>query len=169
MPVRRTCGMPPGEDGRAASTPGGSDEVLTIERVAVLQRVDLFGEVPGHALVAVARLFEEVSFEAGEPIIERGTVEDWLYVVADGRVRVHIGDRTVAETGPGGVVGEFAVLVPAPRSASVTAIDPVRLLRLRREPFDELLDERPEIARGVITTLARLLQNGAGIEGEDRL
>ena len=139
----------------------GSEEVLTIERVAVLQRVELFRDVPGHALVAVARLFEEVSFEAGAPIIERGTVEDWLYVVADGRVRVHIGDRTVTETGPGGVVGEFAVLAPAPRSASVTAVEPARLLRLRREPFEELLEERPEIARGVIATLARLLQTSA--------
>ena len=83
-------------------------ELLTIERVAVLQRVALFGEVPGHTLVAVARLLEEVSFEAGDTIIERGAVEDWLFVVAEGRIRVHIGDRTLVESGPGGVVGEFA-------------------------------------------------------------
>ena len=133
-------------------------ELLTIERVAVLQRVTLFGDVPGHTLVAVARLLEEVPFDAGARIIERGRVEDWLFVVATGKVRVHIGERTVIETGPGGVVGEFAVLAPAPRSASVTAIEPSLLLRLRREPFEELLDDRPEIARGVISTLARLLQ-----------
>ena len=146
--------------------PGGATTLITIERVAVLQRVSLFGDVPGHALVAVARLLEEVPFDAGARIIERGTVEDWLYVVATGRVRVHIGQRTVAETGPGGVVGEFAVLAPAPRSASVTAIEPSLLLRLRRGSFEELIDDRPEIARGVISTLARLLQNVADTEAE---
>ena len=40
-------------------------ELLTIERVAVLQRVALFGDVPGHTFVAVARLLEEVPFDGG--------------------------------------------------------------------------------------------------------
>ena len=76
----------------------------------MLQRVELFSAVPGHMLVAVARLLEEVSYEAGTTIIERGAVEDWLYVVAEGRVRIHIGDRTLGEAAKGDVVGEFAVL-----------------------------------------------------------
>jgi CRP/FNR family transcriptional regulator, cyclic AMP receptor protein len=135
-----------------------SNELLTIERVAVLQDVALFGGVPGHTLVAVARLFEEVHFEAGATIIDHRRVEDWLFVVADGRVRVHVGERTVVEIGPGGVVGELAVLAPAPRSASATALKPSLLLRLRRGPFEELLDDRPEIARAVIEALARKLQ-----------
>ena len=134
------------------------NELITIERVAVIQRVALFGEVPGHTLVAVARLLEEVPFEAGDTVIERGSVEDWLFVVATGRVHIHIGPRTLLEAGPGSVVGEFAVLAPAPRSASATTIEPSLLLRLRRGPFEELLDDHPEIARGVISTLARMLQ-----------
>ena len=132
----------------------------------MLQRVELFSAVPGHMLVAVARLLEEVSYEAGTTIIERGAVEDWLYVVAEGRVRIHPGDRTLGEAAKGDVVGEFAVLASAPRSASVTAIEPSLLLRLRRGPFEELLDDRPEIARGVIATLVRLLQAANG-DGEN--
>ena len=62
------------------------------------------------------------------------------------------------------------MLASAPRSASVTAIEPCLLLRLRRGPFEELLDDRPEIARGVIATLVRLLQasNGDGERGGRR-
>lgn len=135
-----------------------STELMTIERVAVLRRVPFLAEVPGHTLAAVARLLEEVRVEAGTRVIERGAVEDYLFVVASGRMRVHIGERTLAVTEPGGVVGEFAVLAPAPRSASVTALEPGLLLRLRRGPFDELLDDRPEIAREVIASLARTLQ-----------
>jgi CRP-like cAMP-binding protein len=145
---------------------GAGGGLMTIERVAVLQRVALFGDVPGHTLVAVARVVEEVSFEAGDTIMERGSVEDWLFVVAEGRIRVHIGERTIRESGPGAVVGEFAVLAPAPRSASVTAIEPSLLLRLRHGPFEELLEDRPEIARGVISTLARMLQGAADDHAE---
>ena len=142
-----------------------ADELLTIERVAVLQHVAFFADVPGHTLVAVARLLEEVSFAPGETIIERGAVEDWLFVVAEGRVQARVGARVLAEIGAGGLVGEFAVLSPAPRSASVTALEPSLLLRLRRGPFEELLDDRPEMARSVISTLARLLQ--ATVQTED--
>ena len=122
---------------------------------------------PGHTLVAVARLLEEVPFEAGARD-HRARHGRGLAL----RRRRRAGSASTSasgpltETGPGGVVGEFAVLAPAPRSASVTAIEPSLLLRLRRGPFEELLDDRPEIARGVISTLARLLQAAAddGVE-----
>jgi len=150
--------------------PGGGEPgaLLTIERVAILQRVELFTQVPGHLLVAVAKLLEEVPVEAGGTVIERGAIEDWLFVVVEGRLRVHLGDRTLQHVGRGEVVGELAALASAPRSASVTAEEPSLLLRLRRAPLEELLDERPEIARGVIATLVGLLQasheSSAGVE-----
>jgi CRP/FNR family transcriptional regulator, cyclic AMP receptor protein len=141
-------------------------ELLTIERVAVLHRVAMLQAVPGHELVPLARVVDEVRFAAGVTFIERGAVEDWLFVIAEGTVRVHIGDRTVRELGPGGVVGDLAVLAPAPRSASVTTLQPSLLLRLRRGPFEELLEDRPEIARAVISSLAHMLQTRAFAEAE---
>jgi CRP/FNR family transcriptional regulator, cyclic AMP receptor protein len=143
---------------RHSTAMAASDELLTIERVAVLQRVGLLSHVPGNKLIAVARLLEEVRVASGVNIIERGAVEDWLFIVADGKVRVHVDDRTLVESGRGAVVGELAVLAPGPRSASVTALEPTLLLRLRRGPFEELLDDRPEIARAVISRLAHQLQ-----------
>lgn len=136
------------------------DELLTIERVAVLHGVGLFRAVPGHELVPVARLMEEVRVVAGATFIERGAMEDWLFVIAAGAVRVHIGNRLLSEKGPGGVVGELAVVAPAPRAASVTATEPTLLLQLRRKPFEELLEDRPEISRAIISTLAHMLQTG---------
>lgn len=152
--VVSSLGAPP-----ASASSGG--ELMTIERVAVLHRVGLFRGVPGRHLVGVARLLEERRVEAGVTVIDRGAVEDWLFVVAEGRLRVHIGERTLGEAGAGEVVGELAVLAPAPRAASVTATEPTLLLRLRREPFEELLDDHPEISRAIISTLARLLQAAA--------
>lgn len=146
-------------------TAGVTDELMTIERVAVLQRVGLFTDVPGRDLVAVARLTEEVRVAEDVTVIERGAVEDWLFVVAEGRVRAHLDGRTLAEVGAGGVFGELAVLAAAPRAASVTAMEPTLLLRLRRGPFEELLDDRPEIARVIIETLARMLQQAAADQG----
>jgi len=144
---------------RAASKDRG--ELLTIERVAILHRVGLFREVPGRTLVAVARLLEELRLAPDVTFIERGAVEDWLFVIADGRVRVHVDERTLRFVGAGAVVGELSVLAPAPRSASVTTLEPTHLLLLRRAPFEELLDDRPEISRAILFTLARQLQGAA--------
>ncbi len=53
----------------------GADELLTIERVAVLQRVEMFRSVPGHTLAGVARLLDEVRIDVGVTFIERGAIE----------------------------------------------------------------------------------------------
>lgn len=136
-----------------APAAGQRPQLITVERVSVLNRVEFFNQAPGHVLASVARIADEVPVERGQRIIERGEVGDALFVVVRGRLRVHVDDHTVAEIGPGDVVGELAVLAPEPRTASVTALDRGLLLRIRKAAFDELLLDRPEIARGIITTL----------------
>jgi CRP-like cAMP-binding protein len=135
--------------------------MLVVERVGALHRVDLFAGVPGRTLAAVAATAEEVAVEAGSTFIEHGAVEDCLYVVVNGRVRVHRGDHTLVELGPGSAVGELAVLVPGPRAASVTALVPTLLLRVQKVVLDELLADLPELASGVIGALAGRLRASA--------
>lgn len=90
--------------------------------------------------------------------MEEGAVEAHLYAMVDGRVRIHRGNRTVVELGPGATVGELAVLVPAPRTASVTAIAPTHVLRVDKAILDELLVDWPELAHGVIAELVSRLR-----------
>ena len=131
--------------------------LLTIERVALLRRVDLFAATPDRVLAGLAQVLEEVDHPAGTQVMVEGAVEDWLYIVEHGELEVVRSDRRVA-IGAGTVVGELAVLDPQPRSATVIALSPVRLLRLRMAAFDEALRSRPEIARGVIAELVRRLR-----------
>jgi CRP-like cAMP-binding protein len=53
----------------------------------------------------------------------------------------------------------MALLDPEPRSASVTAEDATRLFRLDQEPFYALMEERPEVAVGIIHVLSGHLRN----------
>lgn len=127
--------------------------LLVVERVALLRRVGLFAETPDRALAGVAQVVEEVELPAGATVMREGAVEDWLYVVVDGELEVVREDRRVV-LGAGTVVGELAVLDPMPRSATVRALTDCLLFRLDKAAFDEALDARPEIARGVIRELA---------------
>jgi len=131
--------------------------LLTIERVALLRRVDLFADTPDRVLAGVAQVLEEIEFESGDTVIEAGAVEDWLFIVVDGELEVVKGDHRIVIPA-GGVVGELAVLDPQPRSADVVARTPALAFRLRKPAFDEVMSTRPEIARGVVHELVRRLR-----------
>jgi CRP-like cAMP-binding protein len=134
----------------------------TVERVVALQRVPLFAGVPGRTLVPLARAAREVDVAPGQVVIVEAAVEDHLFVVVRGRLRVHRGDVTLTELGPGTTVGELAALVPEPRVASVTALEPATLLRIDKPLLDELLAVRPALSSGVIAALVAMVRERAG-------
>jgi CRP-like cAMP-binding protein len=140
--------------------------MTTIERVVALHRVGLFADVPGRTLAAVAQRASEVDVTAGTRVIEEGGVEEHMYVVVRGRLRVHHGDHTITELGPGSTVGELAALVPEPRSASVTALEPATLLRIDRPVLEELLADRPALANGIIAALVAMVRERSRTEAD---
>jgi CRP/FNR family cyclic AMP-dependent transcriptional regulator len=138
--------------------------MTTVERVVALHRVGLFADVPGRTLAALAQRASEVEIEAGTVVIAEGAVEQHMYAVVSGRLRVHRGERSITVLGSGSTVGELAVLVPEPRAASVTAIEPAILLRIDKPLLDELLADRPALARGIIAALVAMVRERARAE-----
>lgn len=135
-----------------------TDQLMTIERVALLHQVEFFAGVPSHSLASVSRLAEEVEKESGEPLIVEGEEGDCLYAIARGRVRIEQGGRNLTELGVGEVVGELAVLSPGPRNASAIALEPSLFLRLGAEVVAELLLDYPQVTRGIIEVLVGRLR-----------
>jgi CRP-like cAMP-binding protein len=132
--------------------------LLTIEKVAILKSINIFAETPDYVLASVAAITDELDALPGETLIREGEYGDCMYIIVDGQVRVHRGEHTVLTLGPGKSVGELAVLDPEPRSASVTAVADTHLFRIERDAFDEVMADRPEIARGVIQALCQRLR-----------
>ena len=133
--------------------------LLTIERVLILKSVAIFSHVPEEELVDVASAVEEVRVPAGGEILREGELGTSLYVIVEGRVRVHAGEREVAEFGEREVFGELAALDPEPRSASVTALEETLLLQLEGSRLQELLRERAELAQGILKELCRRIRS----------
>lgn len=139
--------------------------LLTIEKVIVLKGAEIFSVLPDHVLAYVASVVEEVHVQRGETFIRKGDLGDCMYLIVQGRVRVHDGDRSIAEMGKGQTVGELAVLDPEPRVASVTAVEDCHLFQLEKEAFDEVMADQPEIAREVIRVLCQRLRDGSQSRG----
>ena len=131
----------------------------TVEKVLFLKSIDLFSQIPGEDLAQVALIATEEAREQGEEIFAEGESGDALYLVSDGKVRVHKNDRVIAELGERECFGEMAILDASPRSATVTAVTDTNLLKIGREDFQEIMSEKPEIAMGIIKVLARRLRD----------
>ena len=130
----------------------------TIERVLILKTVGVFARLDDPLLAEVAALLEEEEVAAGETVFAEGDLGTSMYIIVVGEVRFHSGAHTLNHLGAREVFGEMALLDPEPRLASVTAVADTRLLRLDQGPFYELLEERVEVARGVIQVLSQRLR-----------
>ena len=129
-----------------------------LEKMQALKASSLFADTSEELLLEIGQLLEWVEFRAGEVIVQKGEHGDSMYLIASGHVRVHDEGRTLDELAPSDVFGEMAALDPEPRSATITARDDVRLLRLASVQLYTLLSARPEIAQAILKTLARRLR-----------
>ncbi len=132
--------------------------ISTVEKVLFLKSIDLFSQIPGEDLARVAQIAEEIDFEPSDTVISEGEIGDSMYLIVDGRVQVFKGDRLVVELGERECVGEMAILDSEPRSATVKTQSAVRALKIEREDFYDLMNEKLEIAQGIIKVLTRRLR-----------
>ena len=114
----------------------------TVQRIEELRRLGPFTALPARALADLARSGAWVHVAPGEVLFRQGDAGDAFYVIEHGRMTVDIHGTVVAELGPGDHVGEMALLLDAPRSATVTAMTGTRLFAIDRGGFDDLIAEQ---------------------------
>jgi len=131
----------------------------TDEKTILLRSVGLFAEAAGDVLAEVAALLQPVTARAGQTIFDKGDCGDCMYIIVEGRVRVHDGELTLNYLGACDVFGEMALLDIEARVASVTAIEDTHLLRLDQAPFQALMTSQAGVALGVIRVLSRRLRD----------
>lgn len=132
--------------------------ISTVEKVLFLKGVDLFKSIPAEDLSHIAQITDEVEYGVQQTIFKEGDHGDAMYLIVDGSVRVHSGEQIFAELGSKQCFGEMSILDAEPRSASVTALSELTLLKIQRDDFTEILAEKPEISQGIIQVLTRRLR-----------
>jgi CRP/FNR family transcriptional regulator, cyclic AMP receptor protein len=144
-----------------------SDRLLLVEKVLILKSLSIFKNTPEHILADLAPLMEEEEYEKGADVFKEGDVGDCMFIIYQGEVKIHKRNIAIVVLGEKEVFGELALLDPEVRSASATANTDSMLFRIDQEPFYELLENRPEIARGFIKILCQRLraQNEKTLQG----
>jgi CRP-like cAMP-binding protein len=123
-------------------------------RVDLIRGLPLFELCSKRDLRRIAALADEREIAVGTELIREGEPGSEFYVVVDGEVDVRRRGRRVARLGAGSYVGEIALLSRSPRTATVVAATPLRVLAISGRDFVALLDTLPELWLKVARTLA---------------
>jgi hypothetical protein len=82
----------------------------------------------------------------GQALVEQGEPGDELFLLFDGVLAVEVDGQTIAEVGPGAILGEMAVLRGGRRAATLRAVTPCRVAAV---PGDRIVPQAlEELASG---------------------
>lgn len=138
-----------------------------IEKILFLQSVNIFKELSGEELRFIAGIAEEIPVGQGEVIFQQGDPGDAMYLVLHGSVSIKVGDAEIVRLGMRECVGEMAVLDNLPRSADAVAAEPTELLRIDAQSFDELLQDKHQIVKGIFKVLSSRLRQATARRATD--
>jgi CRP-like cAMP-binding protein len=104
---------------------------------------------------AVLDLARRRKFSRGEVVFHEGDPGDTLHLIDRGHVAVRVttplGDMaTLRIIGPGEYFGELALVSPAPRSATITALEPTETLVLHRDQINRVRLEHPDVEQALL-------------------
>jgi CRP/FNR family cyclic AMP-dependent transcriptional regulator len=100
-----------------------------------------------------------LSFTARQQIFAEGQPGDVMFIVREGEVDVVVHGAVVETLGPGGILGEMALIDPNPRSASAVAKTDCQLVPINETRFQFLVQQTPYFAIEVMRVLAKRLRH----------
>jgi ATP/ADP translocase/HEAT repeat protein len=148
--------------GKTQAPLGMSEEVQTvlplIEKILFLKSAPIFSGLAGDELHRIAEIADEISFDEGAAVVQKNDPGDAMYLVMHGAVSIQLDGREVARLGPKECFGEMALLDNLPRSADAVAVVDTDLLRIDAESFDQLLEQKHAIVKGILRVLTGRLR-----------
>ncbi len=132
------------------------------QEVNILRKIPLFANIDPAKLKLMAFASERMTYRDGQPVVRQGEPGDAAYVILDGEADVTVetpgGPLKVASLGRNDIVGDIAILIDVPRTATVTANGELATLKLTKELFFQLVNDFPEMAIEVMRVLATRLE-----------
>ncbi len=122
-------------------------------KIELLKNVPLFAGCTKKELRELASRTDEIDLRDGYVLMREGRPGREFIVLVEGTAAVTRDGRKVAELAAGDWVGEIALLTNVPRTATVTATSPVRVLVVTDRSFRGLVETMPSIALKVLASV----------------
>jgi CRP-like cAMP-binding protein len=122
-------------------------------KVALVEKVPLFAGWSKRDLNQIAGLVTKMEAPAGTHLAAIGEAGDELFIIVEGEARVTTQSGRITSSRPGDFFGEMSLLDGEPRSATVEATTPIRLLVLGHREFWKLLDHTASLVHKIMHAL----------------
>ena len=132
------------------------------EKVELIKRVPLFADCSRSELEEIAQLADEIDLDEGKELTRLGEPGREFFVLLEGEADVTQNGNSINTLKAGDFFGEIALVEDTPRTATVTATTPMRVLVITDRAFKKLLDEHPELQRKVLVALAERVKPDLG-------
>ena len=137
--------------------------VTPVVSIVLLRNVPLFSMLPEGQLQLLTRVLSRKAYPKNSTIIAAGDPTDAMYIVVSGRLKVVMSDKEGQEVilailNQGEYFGEMGLIAQAPRSATVTTIEPCELLTITRTDFTKCLKGNFDLTMNVIRGLVKRLR-----------
>jgi CRP/FNR family transcriptional regulator, cyclic AMP receptor protein len=124
------------------------------DKATALGRSPLFQDLSRAELVELAKVTEDLEVNEGKVLAREGEIGSEFFVIVDGEASVTKGGPEMRRLSGGDFFGEIALISEeARRTATVTAITPLRFFVLTRQAFRGLLAHHPDIEEKVLEAL----------------
>ena len=138
-------------------------------RLQAINAIELFARLSDDEKHHLASHLINAPFARGEILTRQGAIAHWLYIIVSGEAEAwwqppEGARRLLEKRGRGSVFGEIGLMTGAPRRATVIASSDIEAYRLDKEGFQEIIQQRPELADGLSDILQRRLQRFAELE-----
>jgi CRP/FNR family transcriptional regulator, cyclic AMP receptor protein len=124
-------------------------------KLELIRAVPLFASCATGNLRQIMSLTDEIDVPKDKVLMREGAIAHEFFIVIEGALRVERGGQLIAQVGPGEFVGEIGLVDRGPRTATVTANEPSRLLVLGHREFQSLLGTHPTIQLEILQALAK--------------
>ncbi len=126
-------------------------------KVELIRSVPLFSGCSKRELAEIASMTDELDFPEGKTLIKEGERGREFLVLIEGTVDVTQKGRKLPPLGRADCIGEIALILDVPRTATVTTSSPVRALVMTNQSFASLIKRSPQIQLKVLRSLAERL------------
>ena len=114
-----------------------------------ITEIPIFAQLPISAIGKINEKLEVVLLPAKKVIFEKGDEADSMYIIELGRVDINLDPYPPVIKDQGDFFGELGLVSNNPRNATITALDEVKLLQLKKEDLEELIEEHPVIFKEI--------------------
>ena len=143
------------------------EDVVVVEEALPppeLPTIPLFSDLPKNAFIQLLEQMHMRTVFPGETIITEGEVDDSMFIISHGQVKVTKTSETgsevvLAHLAEGTFFGEMALLSESPRTASVIAEEETLLFEISRETLSKVVKSFPSVKHTLMRFYRQRLLN----------